>query len=264
MASILDSKCVLVTGATSGIGRALALEIAKLPSKPKVIGCGRRQDRLDELSKAGLEGIQLDVSADRETLKSSVEDIVSKNPEVDTIILCAGIQRQFNFNKDVDLDAISLEFNVNYLSVVAMITHLLPHFTRLAATGHKCSVIVVTSALSIIPMPLVPNYCATKAALRSFTVSLRTQLQGSNIHVGEIIPPLVESELHDAEGTTEKLSKFWMPLDEFMDVVMKGLKKGDTTIAAGIAKGHYEQFEEPKEAIVAQSAKLLAERVNAA
>jgi len=104
MASILDSKCVLVTGATSGIGRALALEIAKLPSKPKVIGCGRRQDRLDELSKAGLEGIQLDVSADRETLKSSVEDVVSKNPEVDTIILCAGIQRQFNFNKDVDLD----------------------------------------------------------------------------------------------------------------------------------------------------------------
>ncbi|THU94844.1 NAD(P)-binding protein [Dendrothele bispora CBS 962.96] len=262
MPSILDSKCILVTGATAGIGRALALEIAKLPSKPKVIGSGRRQDRLDQLSEAGIEGMQLDVNADRETLKKFVDNLVNKNPDLDTIVLCAGIQRQFNFQKEVDLDAISLEFNVNYFSVVTTITYLIPHFVRLAATGRKCSIITVTSALSVIPMPLVPNYCATKAALHSYTMSLRAQLQSANIHVAEIVPPLVESELHDAEGTTERLSKFWMPLDEFTNTVMEGLKKGDTVVAAGNAKTHYEQFEQPKEAIFAQTTKALLQNLN--
>ena len=61
MPSIDDSKCVLITGATSGIGRALAQEILKLPSKPQVIGTGRRKDRLEELSAAGIEPLSLDM-----------------------------------------------------------------------------------------------------------------------------------------------------------------------------------------------------------
>ncbi|THU94842.1 NAD(P)-binding protein [Dendrothele bispora CBS 962.96] len=262
MPSILDSKCILVTGATAGIGRALALETAKLPSKPKVIGCGRRQDRLDQLSEAGIEGMQLDVNADKETLKKFVDDLVNKNPDLDTIVLCAGIQRQFDFQKEVDLDAVSLEFNVNYFSVVTTITYLIPHLARLAATGRKCSIITVTSILSIIPKPLVPNYCATKAALHSYTMSLRAQLQGANIHVAEIVPPLVESELHDAQGTTDVLSKFWMPLDEFTNTVMEGLKRGDTVVAAGNAKNDYEQFEHPKDTAFAQTTISAPEYVN--
>ncbi|KAF5368340.1 hypothetical protein D9758_002422 [Tetrapyrgos nigripes] len=270
MPTILDSKCVLVTGATSGIGRALALEIAKLPSNPKVIGSGRRQERLDELSQAGIEGMQLDLNADRETLKTFVENLVNKNPELDTAVLCAGIQRQHKFKEGIDLDtthdpsnptAISLEWNVNYLSAVTIITYLLPHFLKLTAAGRPCSIIVVTSGIGIITVPMVPNYCATKSALHSFTTALRAQVKDANVHVAEIIPPLVESELHDAQGTTERLSKIWMPLDEFTRNVMNGLKNGDPVIAVGSAKGNYERFELPKEEILANFVKVMHKQV---
>jgi short-subunit dehydrogenase involved in D-alanine esterification of teichoic acids len=82
MPSIDDSKTVLVTGATAGIGRALALAIADLPSHPRVIGAGRRQDRLDELKKSGLETIQVDLDTDKEGLKKFVDNILQKYPEV--------------------------------------------------------------------------------------------------------------------------------------------------------------------------------------
>ena len=74
MPSISDSKCVLVIGATAGIGRALALAILALPTKPKVIVSGRRKERLDELVQQGdgrIAALQVDISAGKETLKKS-------------------------------------------------------------------------------------------------------------------------------------------------------------------------------------------------
>lgn len=84
MPGIADSKCVLVIGATAGIGRALALAVHGLPSQPTVILAGRRQERLDELSKLGdrLKTVRFDVNASREELKGFVQDITSKYPDV--------------------------------------------------------------------------------------------------------------------------------------------------------------------------------------
>jgi short-subunit dehydrogenase involved in D-alanine esterification of teichoic acids len=123
MTSIKDSKCVLVTGATSGIGRALAQSIARLPGKPCVIAVGRRQERLDELAKEGLETVQLDVEASYDALKEFADEIILKYPNVshrrlhhptsipdsmwqlDSIIFCAGVQHEFNFKGEVDLSS---------------------------------------------------------------------------------------------------------------------------------------------------------------
>ena len=80
--SINNSKCILVTGATSGIGRALALAIAALPTHPKVIGVGRRKDRLAELKEAGIEAEEFDVGAGRASMKVFVEQMIVKYPEV--------------------------------------------------------------------------------------------------------------------------------------------------------------------------------------
>lgn len=128
--SITDSKVVLVVGATSGIGKSLALAILALPSNPTVIISGRRQERLDDIiseyGKSGrLEGVKMDVDADRASLKKTVEVVLEKYPKVrgaryrrwyhgwaltevqlDTIIFSAGIQRELNFAnpKSVDLD----------------------------------------------------------------------------------------------------------------------------------------------------------------
>jgi len=87
MASISNSKCILVIGATAGIGRSLALSILSLPSKPTVLVAGRRKDRLDQLKKEhGHDGrlatIQMDIDVDRITLQKTVEDVIALHPKV--------------------------------------------------------------------------------------------------------------------------------------------------------------------------------------
>jgi short-subunit dehydrogenase involved in D-alanine esterification of teichoic acids len=87
MPSITDSKCILVIGSTAGIGRALALAILDLPSKPTVIVCGRRKERLDELvasygATGRLKSVVLDVLAERSTLKASIQGIINTYPDV--------------------------------------------------------------------------------------------------------------------------------------------------------------------------------------
>lgn len=84
MPNITDAKCVLVIGATAGIGRALALAIRDLPQSPVVIVGGRRQERIDELTKNGenIEGVQIDVTAGREKLKEFVDSTIAKYPDV--------------------------------------------------------------------------------------------------------------------------------------------------------------------------------------
>lgn len=88
MPNIRDAKCVLVIGATAGLGRALALAIRDLPSKPTVIVGGRRQERIDALCKEGdrIKGVRVDVMSGREKLKVFVDDTVAKYPEVCTCV----------------------------------------------------------------------------------------------------------------------------------------------------------------------------------
>ncbi|KAJ7139843.1 NAD(P)-binding protein [Mycena epipterygia] len=244
--SIDDAKCVLVIGATSGIGRALALAISELPSRPTVIAAGRRQDRLKELEAKNLETFQIDVAADLETLKKAVDSLTAKYPNLDTVILASGIQCHHDFtSNDVDLAAVIKEINVNYLAVVSLISIFLPHFLKLGAEGCPSFIIPITSALGLTPSPYVINYSASKAALRSFTTSLRNQLANTNVRVIEIIPPLVESELHDEQGTTERLSKIWMPLAEYTEKTMDGLRrKGETHVAVGRAETIFKRLQE--------------------
>ncbi|TRM58432.1 hypothetical protein BD626DRAFT_511846 [Schizophyllum amplum] len=249
-ANILTSKCVLVTGATAGIGRALAREIRDLPTHPTVIVTGRRQARLDELAKEGFETVKFDMDTTPDKIKAFADEVVGKYPKLDAIILNAAIQNMVNFAEPekVDLSKISREFNINYLAVVSMMTAFLPHLIKIG-NERPALLIPVTSDLSMIPLAPVCNYSATKAALHSLIFSLRIQMENAktNVHVLEIIPPLVESELHDAEGRTETVSKYWMPLAEFTSTVMDGLKEGKIAITAGWATATYDRFEKPKE-----------------
>ncbi|KAF9065120.1 hypothetical protein BDP27DRAFT_1393673 [Rhodocollybia butyracea] len=248
--SINNAKCVLVTGATSGIGRALALAIAALPSHPTVIGVGRRKDRLRELKEAGIEAEEFDVNTDRASMKGFVDEMIKKYPEIDMILLAAGIQREVHFKKEVNLDSIATELNINYMSVVAMITFFMPHFLSKAAAGQPCIIAPVTSGLAYIPAPWVVNYSASKAAVHSLCIALRA--------LSKISPPLVESELHDVEGTTDALSKFWVPIDAYTKEAIEGLQRGDDVVSSGFAKVAYEKFEKPKDGMVSEMAKRSA------
>ncbi|KAJ7783475.1 hypothetical protein DFH07DRAFT_787911 [Mycena maculata] len=241
--SIDNAKCVLVIGATSGLGRSLALAISELPSRPTVIAAGRRQDRLKELEDKKLATLQFDVAADEETLKKTIDSLVAKYPNLDAVLLASGIQYQVDFNKHVNLSQVNKEMHVNYLAPVAIISMFLPHFLKLSAESRPSFVIPITSGLALMPSPYVPNYSASKAALRSFSISLRAQLKSTHVNVVEIIPPLVESELHDEQGTTPMLAKFWMPLDEYTTKTMEGLRRGDEQVAVGMAGTVLKRFE---------------------
>ncbi|KIJ54096.1 hypothetical protein M422DRAFT_154308 [Sphaerobolus stellatus SS14] len=252
MPTIQDSRCILIIGATAGIGRELARAIHDLPTKPTVIVSGRRKERLDELVEEGkkkggrMEAIQVDLNAGNDKLRAFADEAVSKYPELDTIIFSAGIQHIVDFKNPSEevLNKFTDEFTTNYVSSVRLIHHFLPH---LMSIGRPAFLIPITSNLSMIPLPETPTYSATKAALHSLSMSLRFQLKETNVHIIEIIPPLVESELHDHQGNVPILSKFWFPLDEFTKLTVEGLLRGDEHIVyPGASKDNFKEFEERK------------------
>ncbi|CAD6576595.1 MAG: hypothetical protein CYPHOPRED_006045 [Cyphobasidiales sp. Tagirdzhanova-0007] len=249
---VFSPKSVLITGATSeGIGLSLAKAIHDLPSAPKVIITGRRQGRLDEISagKDRIYGKKLDQSAKQEDLKKWVADLLSEHPDLDMLIFNAGVQLITDYSKPDSLDISALESEVytNYTSPMIMISAFIPHLLKLAAEGKtQPRLVTVTSGLAVIPKPDVGNYCATKAALHSLTMTLRCWLSAKGIKVIELAPPLVESQLHDDQGTTEKLSKVWMPIKDFTAEVMEGFKAEHDVIACGFAKDAYTAHEADK------------------
>ncbi|KAI0348457.1 NAD(P)-binding protein [Trametopsis cervina] len=250
MPTITDSKCILIIGATSGIGRALALAIHSLPSQPTVLIGGRRQERIDELCKGHerIRGARVDVMGGREEMRAFVEKTVGEYPELDAVMFASGIQHPFNFSKpdEIDLDLVEAEFTTNYVSILTLLKFFIPHFLKLSEQGRPSFIIPVTSNLAIVPAPHVPDYCATKAALHSLSFTLDKNLKDTNVHVMEILPPLTESELHDHQGTRERLSKSWMPLDAFTEEAMAGLCRGDFQIPVGNAKDTWYRFERGK------------------
>ncbi|KAH6918256.1 hypothetical protein BKA70DRAFT_1456693 [Coprinopsis sp. MPI-PUGE-AT-0042] len=271
MVGIQDFKSILITGATSGIGRALARSLTTLESRPRVIGVGRRDDRLQELKNEGIEALKFDTDTDEKGIQKFVDETLAKYPDLDCIILNAGIQHTVDLTKEVSIQGTSLsylrssaaildpevqqEININYTSVVTTILKFLPHFQKLSAQGKPSAIVTVTSGLAIVPGAWCANYSATKAAVHAFTQSLRLQLKDTKIKVMEIAPPLVESELHDSSKTTEQVSKFWVPLDEFTKQVVDGLKAGNDVIChdSQISKGNYDRFEGGKTELMAKS-----------
>jgi len=127
-----------------------------------------------------------------------------------------------------------------------MITFFLPHLIKLGEQGRPTFLYPVSSGLSIYPAAGVPDYCATKAAIHSLSISLAVQLKEKNVHVVEIIPPFVESELHGSEGTTQHLDNIWMPLQKYTRLTLEGLVRGDPYVPVGTAVDRHKKFEEGK------------------
>ena len=206
---------ILITGGGSGIGRGLAEAFHALGNH--VIIAGRRKQALDETTAAnpGMTSLTLDIE-DPASIRSFAVQLATKYPALNVLINNAGIMRPEKLQAQQD-DLADAESTVatNLLGPIRLTAALLP---LLQKQSHAV-IMNVSSGLAFVPMAPTPTYCATKAAIHSYTQSLRYQLQGSTIEVLELIPPYVATDLMD--GASDPRA---MPLDKFIAEVMEILK----------------------------------------
>lgn len=200
----LTDNTILITGGATGIG----LELAKkfIANGNTVIVCGRRDSKLKE-AKALLPQLitkQCDISKIDE--RSALFNFCREQfPAINILVNNAGIQREIDFRKG---EAAYLngdnEIIINLEASFHLSALFIPHFMK----QKESAVINVSSGLGIVPLAIVPVYSATKAALHSFSISLRKQLAATTVKVFEILPPIVDTDLdrgaRDQRGQTNK------------------------------------------------------------
>jgi uncharacterized oxidoreductase len=208
---------ILITGGTSGIGLGLALRLHEAGNK--VIVAGRRQQLLDEITTEhpGIDAVLLDV-ADPDSIARTGEIVAARYPNLNVLINNAGIMLRENLLEPPDLPVAYDHVVVNLLGTIRMTYAFLP-----LLIGKADSVIVnVTSAMAFVPFPATPTYSATKAALHSFSESLRVQLTSADagVQVIEIVPPGVRTTLLGQQDDEQA-----MPLDDFLTETLDQLRE---------------------------------------
>lgn len=226
----LENKTVLITGGTSGIGLELARQLRQRGAT--VIVTGRDQDRLDAAKRMlpGLHIVKSDVS-DPGAIAALRANLVAQFPTLDTLINNAGIMRNLNFGRDGDLLDVTREIEINLSGPVRMIQEFLPHLK----TREGALIVNVSSGLAFIPFPAAPIYCATKAAVHSFTQSLRAQLDGSGVTIVELAPPAVETPLLRGEFAEEMKGQKGMDVKALAARAIAGIEAGTLEIRPGLS-----------------------------
>ena len=221
----LSGNTILITGGATGIGFSFAERF--LEAGNEVIICGRREDRLLEVRDRypKIHTRVCDVAEESERVKL-FEWTTENFPAINVLVNNAGIQRRVTLHESEDWQDTRSEIAINFSAPVHLSRLFIQHFLKQA----NPAILNVTSGLSFTPLPNVPVYCATKAALHSFTISLRYQLEKTLIEVIEIIPPAVDTDLGGVG-----LHTFGVNREEFADAVFEGLKNGEQEIAFGTA-----------------------------
>lgn len=207
----MTGNTLLITGGGSGIGRGLAEAFHKLGNQ--VIIAGRRQNILDEVTKAntGMKSVTLDID-DAQNIKAFGEKMNRDFPKLNGVIHNAGIMRLEDI-KSLNVGDAEAMITTNFFGPIRLTAALLP----LPQKQPHATILTVTSGLAFVPLAPTPTYNATKAALHSYTMSLREQLKETNTKVIEIAPPYVQTELLGEQQATDERA---MPLAEFIAEVM--------------------------------------------
>ncbi len=214
----VSGNTILITGGSSGIGLAFAERF--LENGNEVIIVGRREDKLREAKAAHpqLHTRVCDVSKESERI-ALFEWVENEFPQLNVLVNNAGIQQRVNLlNAKEDWSYYRNEISINVDGPI----HLSMLFTPLLMKQEDAAVINISSGLVLTPGVWVPVYSATKAAIHSFTVSLRLQLEKSNVDVIEVFPPAINTDLGGVG-----LHTFGAPVDDFANSVFEGLKNGD-------------------------------------
>jgi uncharacterized oxidoreductase len=207
----LTGNTILITGGGSGIGRGLAEEFHARGNQ--VIIAGRRQALLDETAAAnpGMKTVVLNIE-DPESIRETVAKLTTHFPGLNVVVNNAGIMRPEDVTKGETAAAEAI-IATNLLGPIRLTGALMPHLLE----QPSATVITVSSGLAFTPLAMTPTYCATKAAIHSYSMSLRYQLKDTTVRVVEIAPPWVATELMGSVPDDPRA----MPLKDFIDQTMQ-------------------------------------------
>jgi uncharacterized oxidoreductase len=207
----LSGNCILITGGGSGIGRELARRFHDLGNK--VIVAGRRREALRETisGRDNMFVLELDV-ADPAAIAEAARDLLTGHPDLNILLNNAGIMASEDIGGSRDLGIAEATVTTNWLGPIRLTDALIDHLK----TRPDAAIINLSSGLATVPLVSAPTYSATKAAIHSYTLSLREQLRGQ-VEVIELIPPGVQTDLTPGQSTREG----YMPLDDYIDEVMR-------------------------------------------
>lgn len=206
-----SNNTILITGGGSGIGLALAEEFKKLGNE--VIVAGRSKDKLETAAKKGLRTFTVDMTSEK-SIHELAQNVIREFPNLSVVIHNAGIMKNENLIKGNHHGVAKETVETNLLGPMYLTDALLPHFLK----QPSATIMTVTSGLAYAPLNMTPTYSATKAAIHSYTQSLRYQLKDTKVEVVELIPPYVQTHLM---GDRQANDPNAMPLKDFISEVMQ-------------------------------------------
>jgi len=234
----VNGNTILITGGATGIGFAMADIFLRQGNE--VIICARTEENLRKAKERlpKLHTMKCDVSKEGEREKL-YEWVISNFPEINVLINNADIQRMIDLRKGPE-DLLRYaqedgedEIGINFKAYVYLAAHFIPDLMK----RKEAAIVNVSSALGFVPMASMPVYCATKAAIHSFTVSLRHHLKDTSIRVFEVIPPTVDTNLDKGARKRRGQTDMGIPPEEVAKATLAGLEKDENEIAMGMAQG---------------------------
>jgi uncharacterized oxidoreductase len=216
----MSGNTILITGGGSGIGRGLAEAFHALGNQ--VIIAGRRKQLLDGTIAAnpGMKSMVLDIG-NADAISDFAAQLAKDHSDLNAVIHNAGIMQPENL-KRCELAGAEAIVTTNLLGPIRLTAALLP----ILLAQPRATIMTVSSGLAFLPMVTTPTYCATKAAIHSYTQSLRYQLRDTGVHVLELIPPYVQTELMGPRQANDPNA---MPLEDFIAETMNILKTSPDT-----------------------------------
>jgi uncharacterized oxidoreductase len=211
----ITGNTILITGGGSGIGRGLAESFHSKGNQ--VVIAGRRKKLLDETVAAnpGMKAAVLDIE-NSDAIRTFAEQLKRDFPALNVVIHNAGIMKPEPLQEGATADAEAI-VATNLLGTIRLNAALLPFLLK----QQNPVIMTVSSGLAFVPLAITPTYCATKAAIHSYTQSLRYQLRDMSAQVLELIPPYVQTEL---TGPRQASDPNGMPLKDFISETMNILE----------------------------------------